>query len=203
MRSDIADPVERLRAVHEAAVSSKAYLNAVGARAMTDFSHFVPAELAALGWRAALASGLLADMKPIFNTIVTNVPGPQVPLYMGGAKVLRTVALGPPFPGAGLIHPVTSYNGQICISFQCCREMMPDPEFYERCLYQAFEELQQALPGDGAPAPKAAGKATAKAKAKTKTKTKTRRKTAAGPRKAGPRKAGPRKAAPKSAHDTP
>jgi diacylglycerol O-acyltransferase / wax synthase len=193
MRSDIADPVERLRAVHEAAISSKAYLNAVGARMMTDFTQYLPAELSALGWRAALASGLLADMKPIFNTIVTNVPGPQVPLYMGGAKVLRTIALGPTGPGAGLIHPVTSYNGQICISFQCCREMMPDPEVYERCLYQAFEELQRALPGEGTAAPEAAA-----GKAKTKAKAKARRKSSAGPRKAGQRKT-----APKSSHGTP
>ncbi len=146
MFSDIADPVERLRAVHEGAVQSKAYLDAVGARLMTEAFESLPEGLTALGFRAALASGLLAGMKPIVNTVVTNVPGPQVPLYMGGAKLERTIAFGPPFAGTGLIHPVTSYNGQLTIAFQTCREMMDDPEFYEECLFKAFDELSKALP---------------------------------------------------------
>jgi len=143
--TDIAGPRERLAAVHEGAVGSKAYHEAVGARLMTDMTQSLPAELAALGVRAALGSGLMAGMKPIFNTIVTNVPGPQVPLYMGGAQVVRSYGLGPCIDNMGLFHAVTSYNGQIAVSFQACREMMPDPGFYEQCLYAAYGALQSKV----------------------------------------------------------
>lgn len=142
--SDVADPLERLRSVHRDAVGSKAYHEAVGARFMTDMTHSLPAELAALGVRAALSSGLMAGMKPIFNTIVTNVPGPQVPLYMRGAHVVRSYGLGPCIDNMGLFHAVTSYDGQIAVSFQACRAMMPDPGFYEECLQRAYQELQAA-----------------------------------------------------------
>ncbi|CAN0598649.1 unnamed protein product [Laminaria digitata] len=44
----------------------------------------------------------------------------------------------------GLFHAVTSYDGQIAVSFQACRAMMPDPGFYEECLQRAYQELQAA-----------------------------------------------------------
>ncbi len=66
--------------------------------------------------RAASAAGLMANMKPIFNTIVTNVPGAQVPMYMSGAKMVRSLGAGPCVDSMGLFPPVTSYNGMISIS---------------------------------------------------------------------------------------
>lgn len=206
--TDIVGPRERLQAVHEGAVGSKAYHEAVGARLMTDMTQSLPAELAALGVRAALGSGLMAGMKPIFNTIVTNVPGPQLPLYMGGALVVRSYGLGPCLDNMGLFHAVTSYNGQIAVSFQACREMMPDPGFYEQCLYAAYADLQAAVLDK----PKKAVKRKARTKAKVAPKTKTKTKTKAKARKASTdkpakaraatvRKASvrPKRAAPKSA----
>jgi WS/DGAT/MGAT family acyltransferase len=145
LRTDAEDPVQRLRLVHEEAVNSKAYLNAVGARLLTDWTNRMPAQVTALGFRAASAAGLLSSGKPIFNTIVTNVPGPQVPLYMAGARLVRSFGAGPCMDGMGLFQVVTSYAGQIAISFQACRDMMPDPAFYETCLQDSFTELKEAV----------------------------------------------------------
>lgn len=144
VRSDIADPKERLAAVHEEAVASKAYANAVGARIMTDVTQSVPPAVAALGSRAAVEAGLMHRFNPPFNTIVTNVPGPQIPLYMGGAKLIRNYGFAPLTEGMGLTHPILSYDGLITISFQACREMLPDPDFYEECLNESFEDLKRA-----------------------------------------------------------
>ena len=144
LRTDVADPLGRLRQVHEAAVNSKAYMNAVGARLLTDWTNRLPAQVTALGFRAAAAAGLLSAGKPVFNTIVTNVPGPQVPLYFAGARLVRSFGAGPCVDGMGMFQVVTSYAGQIAISFQSCRDMMPDPGFYERCLADSFAELKQA-----------------------------------------------------------
>jgi WS/DGAT/MGAT family acyltransferase len=152
LRSDIHDPLERMRALHEEAGQSKAYHNAMGARMLTDLSNSLPSHITVLAFRAASAAGLLASTKPTFNTIITNVPGPQVPLYMGGAKLVGSLAAGPCMDNMGLFHPVTSYNGMIAVSFQACREMMPDPHFYEECLRESFAELAAAVPAAGAPA---------------------------------------------------
>src|SRR5690606_15662196 len=93
----------------------------------------------------------------------------------------------------GLFHAVTSYNGQIAVSFQACREMMPDPGFYEQCLYAAYAALQSEVLGkprakktaqrkvrakatSGAVS-QAPGKAGVAAKANTKAKTKAKGKT--------------------------
>ena len=149
LRTDIEDPLERLRTMHEEATQSKAYHNAMGARMLTDLSNSLPSHITVLAMRAASSAGLLARSKPVFNTIITNVPGPQVPLYMGGAELVRSLACGPCMDNMGIFHPVTSYNGMIAVSFQACREMLPDPEFYEECLRESFAELQAAVPGEG------------------------------------------------------
>ena len=49
----------------------------------------------------------------------------------------------------GIFHPVTSYNGMISVSFQACREMMPDPQLYEQCLLESYAELCKAVPTPG------------------------------------------------------
>ena len=84
---------------------------------------------------------------PMMNTVVTNVPGPQVPLYSGGARLVRMLGLGPVSDGMGLIHPIVSYCGQLAISFTACREMLPDPAFYTQCIQESFDELALATRG--------------------------------------------------------
>ncbi len=147
MRSDVKDPLKRLAAVHKAAVESKAYTNAVGARLLTDVTSTIPNRVAVTGFRVAAESGMMSLMKPTFNTVVTNVPGPQVPLYLNGAQVLRIYGTGPSMDNSGLFHPVISYNGSISIGFMCCREMMPDPEFYQDCLTESYQEMLKASRG--------------------------------------------------------
>jgi hypothetical protein len=82
---------------------------------------------------------------PMINTVVTNVPGPQIPLFSGGARLVRMTGLGPVADGMGLIHPIVSYCGELCISFTACREMLPDPAFYASCLHESFDELAQVI----------------------------------------------------------
>ena len=197
LRTDVADPLKRLQAVHEEAVGSKAYMNAVGARTLTDWSNRLPAQVTALGFRAASATGLLSTTKPVFNTIITNVPGPQVPLYMAGARMVRSFGAGPCMDGNGLFQVITSYAGQIAISFQSCRNMMPDPGEYEACLAQSFAELKDASLKQGAAAAKGAGAKAVKGRsvkakagrAAPKAKTAVKAKAAAGTKKGSKSKA--------------
>ena len=89
-------------------------------------------------------SGLAKRLPPLYNTIITNVPGPNVPLYSMGSRMVTNFGLGPIVHGLGLFQPVLSYNGQITVSAISCREMMPDPAFYCDCLDESFEDLKKA-----------------------------------------------------------
>ena len=83
-------------------------------------------------------------MNPIANTVVTNVPGPQVPLYMTEARMVANYGLGLPIDGLGLFHVVFSYAGTLTVTLTGCRDQLPDPGFYAQCLQASFEELRKA-----------------------------------------------------------
>jgi WS/DGAT/MGAT family acyltransferase len=157
LRSDIEDPMERLAAVHNGTKDAKELSNAVGAKAMTDYSQFIPSTLTAQAARLASRWGLMSRMKPSFNCVVTNVPGPSVPLYNTGAKMVSNFGTGPVQDGLGLFHVISSYCGEFVISATSCRDMMPDPDFYRQCLQESVDELSAA-------AEQAAAKKSSKAK---------------------------------------
>ena len=140
----IADPLERLRYVHGEAVNSKAMTNAVGARSLADYSQLIPSGLAGLAARLYTRLGAANAHAPVFNTVVTNVPGSRVPLYFCGAKMVAMYGTAPVFDSMGLINPVYSYGDTIAISFTSDRGMMPDPEVYAAALRASFGALKAA-----------------------------------------------------------
>ena len=165
MATDIADPVEQLQAIHHSALQSKTFSNALGASVMMNISEILLPQVLGWGFRAVtLAASRTARPMPC-HVVISNVPGPQVPLYLAGARVHLMLGLGPLLDMMGLFHAVLSGAGRITINFLSCREMMPDPEFYKVCLQEAYEELRVA-----------AQRATGAAVAATKTKKKTKRK---------------------------
>jgi diacylglycerol O-acyltransferase len=144
VRSDVADPLERLQAVHDSSSKAKELTNAIGAKAMTDYTQFIPSMLTAQAARLASRWGLANHMNPSFNCVITNVPGPPIPLYHTGAKMVANFGTGPVQDGVGLFHVIGSYCGQFTISATSCRVMMPDPDFYRQCLQDSFDELLAA-----------------------------------------------------------
>jgi len=142
--SDIADPIARLINVSQGTAHAKELTNAIGAKSMTDYAQFIPSTLSASAAKLYSRMGLANRVKPAYNCVITNVPGPQIPLYFTGAKMLSSYSLGPPIDGMGLFHGLGSYCGRFNISVSACREMMPDPAFYATCLNDSFEELYSA-----------------------------------------------------------
>jgi diacylglycerol O-acyltransferase len=203
LRSDIEDAAQRLLAVHESTKVAKELNNAIGAKAMTDYTQFIPSTLTAQAARLASRWGLVNQMKPMYNCVITNVPGPQVALYNTGAKMLSNFGTGPILDGVGLFHVISSYCGDFTISVTACREMMPDPDFYRQCLQDSFDALLQATgqkkPAGRAPAAKKAPQRKSRVKAGAVNRLK---KAAAKPKKAAakPKKptAKPKKAASKA-----
>ncbi|MEM8771084.1 MAG: wax ester/triacylglycerol synthase family O-acyltransferase [Pseudomonadota bacterium] len=135
----IEDASERLNWVHEETTKSKAMTNALGARQMTEMSKLSPALFMGLGARAYSRWGLANRMKPIFNTVVTNVPGPPIPIYSNGAKLVGLYGNLCLLDGVGLGHVVHSYIEDITIGVTACREAMPDPSYYMECLRESFD----------------------------------------------------------------
>ncbi len=149
----IADPIERLHYVHAEAANSKAMTGAVGARTLTDYSQLIPSGLAGLAARLYTRVGAANAHAPVFNTIVTNVPGSRVPLFFCGARMVAMYGLGPVFDSMGLINTIYSYTDTIAISFTCDRVMMPDPDAYVAGLRAAFDALKDAAANPGAAPP--------------------------------------------------
>ena len=103
---------------------------------------------------------------------MSNVPGPQFPLYLAGARVSLMMGMGPLLHMMGLFHAVISGAGKISINFVSCREMLPDPEVYRQCLQEAYEELRvgaAALGGDKATRTPTRARSGKKAQSKQKT----------------------------------
>ncbi len=141
MATDIADPVERLHAIHHSAEQSKAFSSALGSSVMMDISEVMIPQVLGWGFRAVtMAAARSANPMPC-HVVISNVPGPQIPLYLAGARVHMMMGLGPLLDLMGLFHAVLSGVGLITITFISCREMLPDPEFYKACLQEAYEEL--------------------------------------------------------------
>ena len=186
LRTDIEDPLERLNAVHKESQSAKAYAQALGPRIMMDVTDVVPGGVIALAIRAASATGL-SESTVTQNTVVTNVPGPPMQLYFAGAALVDAISLGPLLPNMGLFQivysSVVNKKGTITLSFTSCREMMPDPEFYAKCVRDSFADLQASVinsepkPKQRAKGKKAPARTKVKAKTKVKARTKARAKT--------------------------
>ena len=91
---------------------------------------------------------------PLVNTVVSNVPGPQVPLYFAGARLVTFFGGAGVADGMGLLHGVSSYTGQLIISVVSDRELLPDPGHYADLLEASFAELAEATGATAqAPAP--------------------------------------------------
>lgn len=143
MATDIADPVKRLREVMLHGAQAKETSSVVGTGVMMDISQSLWPQFMKAGMLAATLAASHSDMPIPVHTVISNVAGPQVPLYLAGAKVQMMMGMGPLLDLAGLFHAVISCNGLITINFVSCRELLPDPDFYKQCLQQSWDELER------------------------------------------------------------
>jgi WS/DGAT/MGAT family acyltransferase len=139
--TDVADDVERLEAISAATKDIRTVRVGVSAGQLSALSEVVPGQLLGTGLRAAAELATKAKITAAGNCTVTNVPGPRVPLYFLGCKVLSCHGVGPIQDGMGLIHLATSYCDDFTISIVADRDMMPDMEFYTECIRDAYAGL--------------------------------------------------------------
>ena len=116
MATDIEDPLERLREVSHNAEDSKVYSSTIGASTMMDISRGLWPQFLGMGMRVATLAAVSNDIPLPLHTVVSNVPGPQAPLYLAGAKVHMMTGIGPIMDMMGLFHGVISGAGRITIT---------------------------------------------------------------------------------------
>jgi WS/DGAT/MGAT family acyltransferase len=130
------DAVERLRQISARMKAHKETGQSVGADALVRLSGFAPPTLHSMGARAA--SGLA---KRLFNVVVTNVPGPQFPLYAGGAPMIEVFPVVPLAKNQAVSIGLTSYNGGVYYGLNADRDAMTDVDYLCQLIEESLAEL--------------------------------------------------------------
>ena len=129
------DPLAQVAALHERTTELKRSQSALGADTLMKLAEWLPPALIEAG--VGIATGPA-------NTIVTNIPGPQFPLFMVGAPMLAMYPMVPLLPGVGLGIALFSYDGKLCWGFNADYELMPDLRAFHDDVCLAFEQLRAA-----------------------------------------------------------
>ena len=126
LATDIADPLERLKAIHASSVEAKEFSGKIKDVTPRDFSIFgAPIVLqGAMGLYGR--SGLADRLPPSANVVISNVPGPQTPLYLAGARLLTLYPVSIPTHGMALNLTVQSYCGALDFGLTACRRTVPE-----------------------------------------------------------------------------
>ena len=136
LHSELADPLERLRAIRVDANKTKALSEGLGKDLAKQVFDVLPTIAAQVFTRRV--------MIPQMNVVVSNVRGPEVPLYMAGARLVSFAAISIAIDGLGLNVTAFSYNGVMWLCAVACRDMLPDPAFFADCLRSSFQALADA-----------------------------------------------------------
>jgi diacylglycerol O-acyltransferase / wax synthase len=144
LATDQADPIQRLHSISRAMTSAKEMARAIPADALQDYTRFAPPAIAARAMRLASRLRILDRLNPPFNLIISNVPGPSVPLYSAGARLEHFYPVSAIADGQGLNMTVQSYNGNLDFGFIACRELVPDLWVMADLLHESMQELLDA-----------------------------------------------------------
>jgi diacylglycerol O-acyltransferase / wax synthase len=124
--TEIPDPVERLARTHEALGDMKERHRALPAELLQDANHFIPPAVFALAARSTFALATSSAGRPPWNLVISNVPGPQIPLYLGGARLVANYPISVITDGMGLNITVMSYCGHLDVGLIGDRGQIPD-----------------------------------------------------------------------------
>ncbi len=144
LATDVDDPVLRLLSIHDSTKSAKEMQRALAADKIMGITETAPPALISLAARMYTAAQLDKRTPPIMNLIISNVPGPPFPLYVGGAEIQAMYPMGPLLYGTGINVTVFSYRDSIDFGFMVCREVVTDPWSLAEGIDLALAELVKA-----------------------------------------------------------
>ena len=135
-------PATRLSKIYKNTQGSKIYSKATPVDQIVEL---IPSEVGALATRFYTQMGVSKLHRPFFNVIITNVPGPPIPLYMNGFQLHHHYGLGVTFEGIGLMIVVFSYAGNLSICATSCDSIMPDVDRFTAYIREGLEDLEEDL----------------------------------------------------------
>ena len=151
LATDTDDPVERIKGINKVSTAAKEEHQAIGANLLQNWGEFTGPNIG-LAMRLYSRMRLAERHTPVYNLVISNVPGPPFPLYFGGAKLVSLNPLGPIFDGSGLNVTVLSYLDSVGFGLVACPKNVPDIWRLAGYIPEAFDELRKAAdvaPGDG------------------------------------------------------
>jgi diacylglycerol O-acyltransferase / wax synthase len=138
--TDIEEPLERLAAIRASVQAAKAHVQSLPREAMMQYTVALMAPTI-LG----LLTGLSGRTRPVFNITISNVPGPEQPLFFRGAELLGTFPASVVTHGQALNITCQSYAGTMDFGFTGCHENLPHLQRIAVHTQEAFEELERLV----------------------------------------------------------
>ncbi|HUP86652.1 MAG TPA: wax ester/triacylglycerol synthase family O-acyltransferase [Acidimicrobiales bacterium] len=138
------DPVERLRTISRGTEGAKEQEKAIGAETLMNWAEFAAPAVAARAARLYSNMKLADRHRPLFNVTISNVPGPNFPLYSAGSRMVAMYPMGPIADGGGLNMTVMSYMGTMFFGLVACADTVADVWDIADGLQSALDELRKA-----------------------------------------------------------
>lgn len=126
LATGVEDPVARLGVIRDGMVAAKAQQRVIGPDVFSNWAHTLIPALATRVTRLTTNLRVFDHLPPPFNVIVSNIPGPDVPLYLAGARMVAMYPIGPVMEGVGVNITVFSYLGAMYVGVQGCWDLVPD-----------------------------------------------------------------------------
>jgi WS/DGAT/MGAT family acyltransferase len=145
------DPLERLRTIHEGTKGAKEEHRALGATTLQNWAEHATPNVFAVAARLYTGMKLADRHRPVANLVISNVPGPDFPLYMGGSEMLGMFPLGPVMDGMGLNITIMSYQGVLYWGLASDARAVPRLWDIAAAIPHALTELMEAAGLDSEP----------------------------------------------------
>jgi diacylglycerol O-acyltransferase len=140
LATDVADPAERLARIVASTARAKAQLQGMSKAAILQYSALITAPT-----MLQVIPGVAGHLRPPFNIVISNVPGPDRPLYFRGARLEAWYPMSIPIHSQALNITCTSYAGQVCFGFTGCRDTVPHLQRLAVYCGEALSELEHAV----------------------------------------------------------
>ncbi|MGO1463585.1 MAG: wax ester/triacylglycerol synthase family O-acyltransferase [Marinobacter sp.] len=135
------NPARRIRRIHWNAAASEPYREAIAADRLTEL---LPSTMLALSARLYSELQVAQRYQPVFNLPITNVPGPQVPLYLQGAKLVQQYNTAPLFDSMGLVVVAVSYQGSLTLNFTVCPDVVAHSDSLRNHVLDSLTAIEKA-----------------------------------------------------------
>jgi diacylglycerol O-acyltransferase len=142
LATTIDDPAKRLAAIMASAATAKQQLSGMSPAAILQYGALLIAPM-----MLQMIPGAAGRLRPAFNVVISNVPGPEHPLYFRGARLEASYPMSIPIHGQALNITCNSYAGRMCFGFTGCRDTLPHLQRLAVYCAEALGELEHAVTG--------------------------------------------------------